>query len=83
MRAQLRVLSETPSYTPHAIATHPRVDKAVAERLLAAMAALDGDEAGRKLLAPLAFKGIVPAKDADWNDIRALDIHLLERHGKQ
>lgn len=82
VRAALRVLAETPPYMPHAIAVHPRVNKAVAERLLAAMVALDGDQVGRKLLAPLSFNGITAARDADWNDIRALDIRLLERLGK-
>lgn len=83
IRGALRVLSETPAYTPHAFAAHPRVPAAILERVLAAMASLAADETGRRLLAPLAFKGIVAAQDAEWNDIRALDIHLLERYGRQ
>lgn len=83
VRDQLRVLAETPAYTPHALAAHPRVAEATVARILAALRSLAEDEAGRKLLAPLAFKGIAAAEDKDWNDIRALDIRRLERYGKE
>jgi phosphonate transport system substrate-binding protein len=83
VREQLRVLSETPGYTPHALASHPRVPAAIVERLLKAMGSLADDEIGRALLAPLAFKGLVAAQDREWNDIRALDINLLARYGRQ
>ena len=82
-RSALRVLTETPAYTPHAFAAHPRVPPEVLAKVLAAMESLAGDETGRRLLAPLAFKGIAAAQDKEWNDIRALDIKLLERYGKE
>ena len=50
LRQQLRVLFETPAYTPHPIATHPSVPAAVRERFLNAMLKLTHDEQGRKLL---------------------------------
>ncbi|MEI8325475.1 MAG: phosphate/phosphite/phosphonate ABC transporter substrate-binding protein [Betaproteobacteria bacterium] len=81
IRDALRVLYETPAYTPHALAAHPRVPPEVVERVLAAMALLAADETGRRLLAPLAFKGIAAAKDQDWNDIRALKIQSLAPQG--
>ena len=83
IRSALRVLTETPSYTPHAFAYHPRVPPEILAKVLLAMESLSGDEAGRRLLAPLAFKGIAAAQDKEWNDIRALDIKLLERYGRQ
>ena len=83
VRDALRVLAETPSYTPHAFATLPSVPPDVLAKVLAAMQSLGGDETGQRLLAPLAFKGIAPAQDKDWNDIRALDIRLLERYGRE
>jgi phosphonate transport system substrate-binding protein len=82
-RDQLRVLSETSAYTPHAFGAHPRVPPAIVARVLAAMVSLGEDETGRRLLAPLAFKGLVAAQDQDWNDIRALDIDLLAGYGRQ
>lgn len=50
VRQQLRVLYETPPYTPHPIATHPSVSDAVRERFLKALLKLTQDEEGRKLL---------------------------------
>ena len=83
IRDALRVLSETPAYTPHAFAAHSRVPPLAVSKVLAAMATLAGDENGQRLLAPLAFKGITAAQDKEWSDIRALDINLLERYGRQ
>lgn len=70
--SKLRVLSRTPAYTPHALAMHPGVSAEVAERLRQAFIGLDGDEAGRALLEPLNFKGLVTATDSEWDSIRAL-----------
>lgn len=82
IRGKLRILTETPPYTPHAFAIHPRVPPQIARRVVSAMASLAEDETGRRLLAPLAFKGIEPARDQDWNDIRGLDIELLSQYGR-
>ncbi|TSA11855.1 MAG: phosphate ABC transporter substrate-binding protein, partial [Betaproteobacteria bacterium] len=79
IRDTLRILTETPAYTPHAFAAHARVPPETFAKVLAAMESLATDETGRRLLAPLAFKGIVAARDKEWDDIRALDIHILER----
>jgi phosphonate transport system substrate-binding protein len=70
----LRVLARTPAYTPHALALHPRVSPELAERLRQAFTSLNGDEAGRALLAPLSFKGLVAATDAEWDAVRALKL---------
>ena len=50
VRHQLRVLYETPAYTPHPIATHPSVTSEARERFLKAMVKLSQDEEGQKLL---------------------------------
>ena len=72
--SQLRVLARTPAYTPHALALHPRVRPELAERLRQAFISLSGDEAGRALLAPLSFKGLVAATDSEWDTVRALKL---------
>jgi phosphonate transport system substrate-binding protein len=82
MRDALRVLAETPAYTPHAFAAHPRVPPELLARVLAAMASLAGDETGQRLLEPLAFKGLVGAQDKEWSDIRALDLDLLQAYAR-
>jgi phosphonate transport system substrate-binding protein len=56
VRQQLRVLFETPAYTPHPIVTHPSVSAAVRDRFLQAMLKLTQDEAGRKLLADINLR---------------------------
>ena len=76
LASQLRILTTTPSYVPHAFAAHPRVPPAALERIVAAMGSLDKDDAGRRQLEPLAFKGIEPAADRDWDEIRQLRIAL-------
>ncbi len=50
VQQQLRVLYQTPAYTPHPIATHPKVPSAVRERFAKAMIKMSLDEEGRKLL---------------------------------
>ena len=83
IRDSLRIIAETPAYTPHAFAAHPRVAPARVAQVQAAMASLAADPIGQRLLEPLAFKGIVAARDAEWNDIRALDIQLLARYSRE
>jgi phosphonate transport system substrate-binding protein len=54
----------------------------VLAKVQAAMISLSGDQFGQDLLAPLAFKGFSAAHDKEWNDIRALDIHLLKNYSQ-
>lgn len=37
------------------------------------MLSLSEDEAGQKLLKELSFKGVEPATDAEWDEIRRLN----------
>ena len=76
-RDQLRVLWQTREYTPHAFAAHPRVDPLLVRRVRDAMVALADSPAGAALLAAIEFKGIDPATDAQWDDVRALGIEVL------
>ena len=50
LRAQLRVLYETPGAAPHPLAAHPRVEAAVRARVTEAVLALASDPAGVALL---------------------------------
>ncbi len=72
VRARLRVIHETPGYTPHAIAAHPRVPPEVAERVRAALVGLGQDAQGRAILDRLRVNGWVAADDSEWNDVRQL-----------
>lgn len=77
VRDQLRVLWTTPDYTPHAFAAHPRVAPADVAAVRDAMVSLEADPRGRAALEGIGFRGIEPARDAQWNDIRALGIDTL------
>ena len=77
VRDELRILWTTKGYTPHAFAAHPQVPEEKVKRLAEAMLAMGQNEDGRALLAPLGLKGFEAAADADWDDVRALGIALL------
>lgn len=83
LRDRLRILWTTQGYTPHAIAAHPRVPAAVVDRLRDAMLGLEGDPAGKAALDGIGFKGIAAAQDADYTDVRALHIELLDPLGER
>lgn len=79
VRDQLRILWTTEGFTPHAFAAHPRVPESIVQRLTAVMTTLDQNEQGKAQLAALGFKGLVAARDSDWDDVRGLGIDLLGR----
>lgn len=74
VRKELRVLYRTEGYTPHAIAAHPRIDSTRVAAVGAALFAMASDSLGKSLLGQLQFDGVQPAQNADWDDIRALEI---------
>lgn len=79
---QLRVLWTTPGYTPHAIAVHPRVAQDVVDAVRQVLTAMADDEAGRAALEGLKVKGFEAAKNANWDDVRALNIETRLGSGK-
>lgn len=73
----LRVLWQTPGYTPHAFASHPRVPAQIGEKISNAMIQMHEDIDGKAALAGINFKAIELAKNEDWDDVRQLNIELL------
>jgi len=74
VRDELEILWETPSYTPHAFAVHPRIPPETKSALTNALLDLDEDDEGRALLSTLNIAALDTAKDEDWDDVRNLDI---------
>ncbi|MEO9526377.1 phosphate/phosphite/phosphonate ABC transporter substrate-binding protein [Roseibium sp.] len=70
LKSQLRVFYRTEGYTPHAFAAAPAVPADVRETVAAAMTGLDDDA----VLGALGMSGFVPAGDAAWDDVRALNL---------
>jgi len=78
VREQLRVLWSTPTYTPHAIAVHPRVKSETVAKLKQALLDMNSDPEGQSLLKTINFKGLELAENDDWDDVRGLNIRLLD-----
>lgn len=51
-REQLKIIWTSQGYTPHAIATHPRVNDDIREKLLAGFLAVTKSEKANELLIP-------------------------------
>lgn len=78
LRNQLHILWHSKAYTPHAIAAHPRVSKALIEQVKNVMLTMDQDPRGRELLHNLTFTGFSAATDAEYADMRALSDMVKE-----
>lgn len=76
VREQLRILWSTDGFTPHAFAAHPKVPPSVVKRVLKSMSSLA--ESSPELLKALELNPLVAADDSDWNDVRAMDIDILD-----
>ena len=74
----LDILWQSSDYTPHAFAAHPDLDADLVKSIQKAMVEMEHTEQGERLLAAINFRGIVAAEDADWDDVRALNIKQLE-----
>lgn len=72
IRQKLRILWTSQGFTPHAIAAHSRVPKEVVDKIAAVLFEMDKDPIALELLRGLNFKGIMPAKDDDYQDVRAI-----------
>ncbi|WP_053062192.1 phosphate/phosphite/phosphonate ABC transporter substrate-binding protein [Desulfovibrio sp. TomC] len=72
IRQTLRIIWESPPYTPHPLAAHPRVPAEAVARLRAALVAMGNDAAGQEILARMHFSGFEAGVDADWDDVRQL-----------
>lgn len=83
VKAQLRILWTTKGYTPHAIAVRPDMSADTAKKIQEALLGMNDDPAGQALLKTINFKRIEAAQDSDWDDVRALDIDLLDPLLKQ
>ena len=77
VRAKLRVLWTTDPFTPHAFAYHPRVPKEIVTRLKTAVAEIHAQPRDEAVFAKIKFKGLMPAVDADWDDVRKLRLTAL------
>ncbi|MGF1769738.1 phosphate/phosphite/phosphonate ABC transporter substrate-binding protein [Enterovibrio makurazakiensis] len=77
IRKTLDVLLKTKGYTPHAVATHPSMSEDARLRLQKAFVMLSETQEGSQALKKLKIKGFQSAQDADWDDVRELNISVI------
>ncbi len=75
---RLRVLWTSKDYTPHPFAAHPRVPSGTLAKVAGAMLGLHDDPEGAEALKGIGFKSIEAGQDKDWDDVRGLNIGLLD-----
>ena len=75
----LKVLWESPHYTPHAIATHPRLSEDDRQSILNALISISSDASSAEILKGLGMNGFIEADDSHWDDVRELGISSLSR----
>jgi len=78
IRDQLKILWKTKGYTPHAIAVHPRMSKADADKLQQALSGMEQHKTGKGLLTGIKIKGFENAVNTDWDDVRKLQLKQLK-----
>lgn len=74
VREQLRVLTTTVDFTPHAVAVHPRVPDDIVANIQQALIRIGQDARGQDMIRGLNISGFMAARDADWDDVRALNL---------
>lgn len=78
LQSQLRILFETPKFSPHPLVAHPRVPEAIRLAVTNALLEMQNDPAGQKLLAAIQVSKPVKADYA--RDYQALEKLKLENY---
>ena len=78
VRAQLRILYETPGVNSHPLAVHPRVSQALRARLREAFIALANDDAGRAMLRDIHISAPRLASYADYAPLERLGLETFQ-----
>lgn len=79
IKDQLKILWTTAPYTPHAIASHPRVDDKIHQKIQHVFIDISQDPKGKVLLKSLKIKhGLIKANNSDWDDVKALGLNVID-----
>ena len=78
IKSQLKVIWKSKGYTPHAFALSSTINDEDSAKIQNALIGLSSTDKGKELLKAINFKSIVAASNSDWDDVRELDIDLLE-----
>ena len=78
IREQLKILWTSTGYTPHALAAHPRVETRKVKKIQQALIDMENNPRGNALQKKININGFELGKDADWNDVRLLNLSLIK-----
>jgi phosphonate transport system substrate-binding protein len=78
IRNSLKIIWDSPGFSPHAFVAHPRVDFFSLVKLKRAFVDMIKNEDAKKLL-PYIFvdNGFEVARDSDWDEIKLIDLNEL------
>jgi len=79
LRKLLRVIYKTREVNPHPISAHPRVPRAVQEKLLQALLALGQTTQGRQMLERIPIRQIGPATLEDYQGLSLMGLERFSR----
>lgn len=79
-QSELRIIWDTPGFTPDAFVANSKVPFFSQTRLQRALVALSKSEVGRRLLPLINISnGFEVAKNTDWRDVEAIDLDSLNQ----
>ncbi|KZY36998.1 hypothetical protein A3741_08730 [Oleiphilus sp. HI0069] len=84
IRSRLRMLWDSPGFSPYPLIAHPRVDFFSLTKLKRAFVNMIKDDEGEKLLKYIFVEnGFEVAKNSDWDEIGLIDLHILNGTSKK
>lgn len=72
IRDRVKIIYETTRMPPHPVVVHPRVPTEVAEKIRQSFPDMSASAEGRELLAQIPIREAVPARSADYQELRDL-----------
>ena len=78
IQEQLKVLWISKGYTPHAIASHPRIPTSTVKKIQQALIRMDSSVNGKALLKMIKIKGFEAGQNDEWDDVRSLDLNFIK-----
>ncbi len=78
IRNALKIVWDSPGFSPYPVVAHPRVDFFTLTRLKRAMVQMNKNVEAKKLLRYIFVEnGFEPAKNSDWDEIKQIDLKRL------
>ncbi len=84
IRNSLRMLWDSPGFSPYPLIAHPRVDFFSLTKLKRALVNMVKDDEGKQRLKYIFVdNGFEVAKNSDWDEVKLIDLHILNGTSKK